>query len=198
MYNICHKTCRDGYDCSDLFPKHLQTIPADRLAGPFLTMTPELCFVVQGPSNELLGYACAALDAKVFYRGQEMCWLPAMCQKYPVSLLDASDLTPAAKDSINHFHNFKYDYPQEVLNTHPSILTCSVLQDHPLVDACMAKRLITVLLAALRSNNGSGMNGVHVCINSTDKNLNQFYNKLGFTDIYEDIVSCRVFLGRNF
>ncbi|XP_026323018.1 protein O-GlcNAcase isoform X2 [Hyposmocoma kahamanoa] len=27
---ICHKTCRDGSDCSDLFPSDLQTLPADR------------------------------------------------------------------------------------------------------------------------------------------------------------------------
>lgn len=195
MYSICHKTCRDGSDCSDLFPENLQSIPSDRLAGPFVTINPELCMVVQSPTGELLGYACAALDAKIFYRSQEMCWLPAMCLKYPLSLLGSPDLTPTAKDSINHFHNFKYDYPQEVLNTHPSIMTCSILKDDAANDSSMAKRLVTVLLAALRTN---GSFGVHVCINSTDQYMHQFYTKLGFTDIYEDVTNARVFLGRNF
>jgi protein O-GlcNAcase/histone acetyltransferase len=195
VYSICHKTCRDGSDCSDLFPEPYHTIPADRLAGPFVTINPELCMVVQCPTGELLGYACAALDAKIFYRSQEMCWLPAMCVKYPLSLLGSPDLTPTAKDSINHFHNFKYDYPQEVLNTHPSIMTCSILKEDAANDTSIAKRLVTVLLAALRSN---GSFGVHVCINTTDGYMHQFYTKLGFTDIYEDVTNGRVFLGRNF
>lgn len=195
VYDICHKTCRDGSDCSELFPNSLQTIPADRLIGPFVTMNPELCLVLQNGDNNLSGYACAALDAKQFYQNQEMCWLPEMCIKYPMTLLDSPDLTPTAKDSINHFHHFKYDYPQEVLNTHPSIMVCSVLSEQCNGDSSLSKRLVTVLLAALRSN---GSFGVHVCINATDRYMYQFYSKLGLTEIYEDLSNGRVYLGRNF
>lgn len=198
VYSICHKTCRDGSDCSELFPDNLQSIPADRLVGPFVTIYPQLCFVCNNElNNQLSGYACAALDAKQFYQNQEMCWIPEMQLKYPLSLLDSPELapTPTAKDSINHFHNFKYDCPQEVLNTHPSIMVCSVLKDQCSYDSSLPKRLVTVLLAALRSN---GSFGVHVCINSTDRNMHQFYTKLGFTDIFEDTTNSRVYLGRNF
>lgn len=163
--------------------------------GPFVTINPELCLVLQNPNDRLSGYACAALDAKHFYQNQEMCWLPEMQEKYPLSLLDAPDLTPTAKDSINHFHNFKYDYPQDVLSTHPSIMTCCILKDQCSGDSSLAKRLVTVLLAALRSN---GSFGVHVCINRTDHYMHQFYSKLGFVDIYEDATNGRVYLGRNF
>lgn len=195
VYDICHKTCRDGSDCSVLFPNSLQSIPADRLVGPFVTMNSELCLVLQNGDNNLCGYACAALDAKQFYQNQEMCWLPEMRLKYPLSLLDAPDLTPTANDSINHFHNFKYDYPQEVLSTHPSIMVCSVLGEQCTDDSSLPKRLVTVLLAALRSN---GSFGVHVCINATDHYMHQFYSKLGLTEIYEDASNGRVFLGRNY
>lgn len=195
MYKICHKTCRDGSDCTELFPKNLQTIPADRLVGPFVTITPELCIVVENANTELIGYACAALDAKLFYRNQEMCWMPAMCSKYPLQLLDAPDeLTPTAIDSINHFHNFKYDCPQDVLGAHPSIMTCCILKDHFIGEHSVAKRLVTVLLAALRSN---GSSGVHACINQTDCYMHQFYSKLGFVEIHRD-TGGKVYLGRNF
>lgn len=124
-----------------------------------------------------------------------MCWLPAMCLKYPISLLDSPGLTQTAKDAINHFHNFKYEEPQEVLNTHPSIMTCCVLKDQLENDESVAKRLVTILLAALRAN---GSFGVHVCINQTDRYVHQFYTKLGFVELFQDTVNSRVFLGRNF
>lgn len=192
---ICHQTCRDGSDCTELFPVDFQDIPADRLVGPFLTITPELCVVAEDAMGKIVGYACAALDAKGFYRSQEMCWFPAMCQKYPISLMDSPDLTQTAKDAVNHFHNFKYEGPPDVLNTHPSIMTCSVLK-HPIeADESVSKRLVTILLAALRSN---GSFGVHVCINLTDRYVHQFYTKLGFQEIYQDTINARVYLGRNF
>lgn len=195
VYTICHKTCRDGSDCSELFPEGLlQGVPSDRLVGPFLTLAPELCMIIKC-SNRIIGYACAALDAREFYRKQEMCWLPEMCLKYPISLLDEPNITQAAKDSINHFHNFKFASPQDVLNTHPSIMTCCVLKEQLMIDQSVCKRVMTVVLAALRSN---GSFGVHVCINPTDGNMFQFYSKLGFVELYHDEVQAKLYMGRHF
>jgi protein O-GlcNAcase / histone acetyltransferase len=72
IFSICHKTCRDGSDCTELFPESLQEIPADRLIAPFVTLNPEFCMVVENSNKTLVGYACAALDAKLFYRSQEV------------------------------------------------------------------------------------------------------------------------------
>ncbi|XP_026475031.1 LOW QUALITY PROTEIN: protein O-GlcNAcase-like [Ctenocephalides felis] len=90
VYRICHETCRDGSDATELFPEHLQGIPADRLVGPFLTLVPEFCMVIED-GRDIVGYACAALDAR-------MAWIPEMCLKYPASLLDdGRELSQAAK-----------------------------------------------------------------------------------------------------
>lgn len=195
VYSICHKTCCDGSDCTDLFPEHLQSVPADRFIGPFITINPEMCLIVEDSMGSLIGYACAAIDAKLFYRNQEMCWMPAMCLKYPITLLEAADsLTKTAIDSINYFHNFKYDCPVEVLNTHPSIMTCCILKKEFIADHSAAKRLVTVLLAALRSN---GSSGVHACINTTDQYLHQFYSKLGFVELHQE-QNGNVYMGRHF
>lgn len=101
VYSVCYKCCLDGSDCSELFPpgnynnifcyiiilhidkKKIQnsgmteSIPADRLIGPFLTINPEFCMVIES-NGCVIGYACAALDAKHFYRNQERKYLLIM------------------------------------------------------------------------------------------------------------------------
>lgn len=116
-----------------------------------------------------------------------------MCIKYPLSLLSDPTLSNTARDTINHFHNFKYDFPQEVLATHPSIITCCILKDHLVFDQNISKRLITVLLAALRSN---GSFGAFCCINRSDHFLYEFYSKLGFIEIFNE--DSKIYLARNF
>ncbi|KAH9629905.1 hypothetical protein HF086_008196 [Spodoptera exigua] len=176
---ICHKTCRDGSDCSDLFPSDLQTLPADRLVAPFLTLYPELCMVIEddeecvpqevdpsgddddkrtsesrlnGVKPEIVGYACAVLNSKEFYKRQEIAWIPEMCNKYPEQLTERQDLSQAAKECVRHFHQFGSACvaPDSVSRAHPALLTCCVLRAcrDPLAPA----RLLTCVLAALRAH----------------------------------------------
>ncbi|KAM3957986.1 O-GlcNAcase [Aphomia sociella] len=221
---ICHKTCRDGSDCSDLFPSDLQTLPADRLVAPFLTLTPELCMVIEddhectlsdcdnpdeaddyaekrrarinGAKPEIVGYACAALNSKEFYKRQEIAWIPEMCNKYPESLMEREDLSQAAKDCIWHFHQFARleRAPDSVTRSHPALLTCCVLPPPACRDPLAPARLLTCLLAALRAH---GASGVHACINATDHYLHQFYSKLGFVEVHRGGAG-RVYLARSF
>ncbi|KAG5671983.1 hypothetical protein PVAND_002147 [Polypedilum vanderplanki] len=193
VYKICHRTCFDGNDCTNLFPQSLQDIAADRLVAPFVTLNPEFCLVVENGKKVLIGYACAALNAKDFYRSQETLWLPIAREKYPLSLLEMPEITPAAKDAINWFHNFKYDCIQNVLQQYPSIVHCAILKDQMQADTSIAKRLTCVLLAALRT---SGSSGCHVTLNKSDSYMQEFYGKLGFTEIYEE--GTKIILGRNF
>ena len=64
-----------------------------RILGGFLTLSPEMCFVVEDELG-VMGYAVAALDAKSFRQKQRMSWLPAMCEKYPKPD-KMEELTPA-------------------------------------------------------------------------------------------------------
>lgn len=118
-----------------------------------------------------------------------------MCEKYPLSLLDNAEVaaSQASKDAISWFHNFKYDTPSSVLDTYPSIMSCCVLKEQMDGDLSVCKRLLCVLLAALRTN---GSSGVHCMVNSTDAYMQQFYGKLGFTEVCcEDN---KMILGRKF
>lgn len=58
-----------------------------RLVGSFLTLSPELCFIIED-NGTVIGYALAAINAKEFYQKLQASWLPEMCLKYP--LLDTS------------------------------------------------------------------------------------------------------------
>jgi protein O-GlcNAcase/histone acetyltransferase len=72
VYKICQKTCNDGKDGFSLYPSTLQDIASDRFVGPFLTLNPEYCMVVENSKKNIMGYACAALNAKHFYRSMEV------------------------------------------------------------------------------------------------------------------------------
>ncbi|XP_053619430.1 protein O-GlcNAcase [Plodia interpunctella] len=216
---ICHKTCRDGSDCSDLFPSDLQSLPADRLVVPFLTLTPDLCMVIEdddeclhpeqddgddderthetgprvnGVKPQIVGYACAALNSKEFYKKQEIAWIPEMCTKYPEDLIQREDLSPAAKECIRYFHQFSSQQraPPPVSRAHAALLTCSV---RPQRDHSAPARLLHAALAALKAR---GASGVHACINETDVYLHQFYSKLGFVELHRD--GGKVYLARGF
>uniref|UniRef100_A0A4Y0BTA9 N-acetyltransferase domain-containing protein n=1 Tax=Anopheles funestus TaxID=62324 RepID=A0A4Y0BTA9_ANOFN len=215
LYDICHKTANDG-DVLDARPTQstLTHLIADRYLGPFLTMAPELCMVIEDHNEQIVGYACAALDTKTFIRNMEHCWIPEMCLKYPVSLaapepVASSDVNPGdisspavgkasqmVCDSINYFHNFKNEYPAAVLAKHPSLMCCRILKEHFLEDETVCKRVVTVLLAALRCYGSSF--GVHVCINRNDRFLYQFYAKLGFVEIPVVEPDTSLYMGRNF
>ncbi|XP_050068295.1 protein O-GlcNAcase [Anopheles maculipalpis] len=223
LYDICQRTAHDGDVLEDRPTEStLAHLIADRYLGPFLTMAPEFCMVIEDHNEQIVGYACAALDTKTFIRNMEHCWIPEMCLKYPEVLLAqtpdqqaASGSTVAGdgssppavgkasqmvRDSIHYFHNFQNDYPATVLAKHPSLMCCRILKEHFLEDETVCKRVVTVLLAALRCYGSSG--GVHVCINRNDRFLYQFYAKLGFVELPTTEPTApadsNLYMGRNF
>ncbi|EAA03784.5 protein O-GlcNAcase [Anopheles arabiensis] len=221
LYDICHRTALDGEPMADRPAQSpLGQLIADRYLGPFLTLAPELCLVIEDHNGQTVGYACAALDAKVFVRNMEHCWIPEMCIKYPVSLAPAAEqpdgstgggspeeiagpnqaagsrTSQMVRDSIHYFHSFQNDYPAAVLGKHPSLMCCRILKDHFMEDETVCKRVVTVLLAALRCHGTSF--GVHVCISRSDRFLYQFYAKLGFVEIAGTEPDPNLYMGRSF
>lgn len=210
LYSVCYRTMHDGDEFVERCPETLRSVLADRYLGPFLTLAPQFCMVIEDNHSEIVGYACAALDVKNFIRNLEQCWIPEMCLKYPMSLLDqlrSSDgnespketdnqLLQIVRDSITYFHNFSEDYPTCVMSSHPSLMSCRILKPHIIEDETMCKRVITLLLAALRTHGFSF--GTHVCVNKTDRFMYQFYAKLGFVEIYRDEYDPFLYMGRNF
>ncbi|KAG6462439.1 protein O-GlcNAcase isoform X2 [Manduca sexta] len=147
---------------------------------------------VNGLKPEIVGYACAVLNSKEFYRRQELAWIPEMCAKYPESLLEREDLSPTAKEYVRQLHAWSVQgrTPESVARAHSALVVCAA--DRPR-DPLAPARLLTCLLAALRAH---GASGAHVCINAHEQNLHQFYSKLGFVEVQR--VAERVYLARAF
>ncbi|KAI5713796.1 hypothetical protein M8J76_005634 [Diaphorina citri] len=191
VYNVCRRTCLDTQDGSEVFPD-LPNLAPDRLVGAFLTLSPELCMVCED-NDGIAGYALAARDAKTFHSRLQVAYLPEMCDKYPsASLGDAPQ--GIVSEMISWFHEFKGDQiPPSVEEQHPSLMVMSIL---PRVsDLSIAKRLVTCLLAALRSN---GSFGVYVTVKQKDVNLIEFYRKLGFREQSRSLNKETLYLGRIF
>lgn len=84
VYRICTRTCKDGLEDPLPYPDNLKDIQADKIVGPYLTLHPEFCFVVEDDSG-VVGYVCAAPDYKKFRVKMEIAWIPDMCDKYPIN-----------------------------------------------------------------------------------------------------------------
>lgn len=105
VYSICNKTCKDGLEDTQPYPEKYKNLQADRIIGPYITLHPEFCFVVEDDFG-IVGYACASPDYKKFRVKQEIAWIPEMCLKYPMPD-ESEELSKFAKVSevwglLNH------------------------------------------------------------------------------------------------
>ncbi|KAK9871747.1 hypothetical protein WA026_014201 [Henosepilachna vigintioctopunctata] len=190
VMNICTRTCKDGLEDQHPYPDSLKDLQADRIVASYITFHPEFCMVVEDNSG-VVGYACAAPDYKKFRVKQEVEWIPEMCSKYPLSLINNS-LSKFAQESISYFHDFKHEaYVSSP--THPSSMICSLLPS--VLDQSVSKLIVTCLLGALRAN---GYFGVHVTMNATDSYTHAFYGKLGFIENSHESMKGKIIMGRNF
>ncbi|CAK9811390.1 Protein O-GlcNAcase [Anthophora plagiata] len=149
---------------------------ADRFVGGFLTLSPELCMVVEDESG-VVGYALAALNVKSYNQKLAVSWIPELRMKYPLED-NINELPQDVQDAIRYFHSFVPDVSEQLSRQHPSKLSCAILPS--VTDQSVPKRLITCMLAALRAN---GSFGVHTTMPNTDKESHEFYSKLGFVDL---------------
>ncbi|XP_050505146.1 protein O-GlcNAcase isoform X2 [Diabrotica virgifera virgifera] len=189
IYNVCIRTCKDGLEDSIPYPDNLKHLHADKIVGPYLTLHPEFCFVMEDDAG-VVGYACAAPDYKKFRVKQDLAWIPEMCEKYPLDC--AKNLHKFAQEAVSHFHTFK-DEIYVSSPTHPSSMICSLLPS--VLDQSVSKRLVTCLLASLRAN---GSFGVHVIMNTSDSYTHAFYGKLGFVENTHEAIKGKIVMGRTF
>uniref|UniRef100_H2Z2S4 protein O-GlcNAcase n=1 Tax=Ciona savignyi TaxID=51511 RepID=H2Z2S4_CIOSA len=183
VFDVCSSTWKDGVESSHSF-ENLKQLPADRLIGALLTLSPEYCFVVE--DNEgVCGYLAATHNAKDFWRKYEIAYLPEMREKY--SKPEAEDEmteaeftnSPPQKMIVDlHSTGDRYSYGSDLLaSSHPAMMTLALTQT---ANPSVAKSMTVCLLSALKSHNASG---IHVIVDSNSKHFQDLYLKLGFTKI---------------
>ncbi|XP_013779200.1 protein O-GlcNAcase-like isoform X1 [Limulus polyphemus] len=192
VYEVCRKTCDDGLDGSDVFPDSPDLI-GGKLVGAFLCISPEYCFVVEDEDG-VCGYALAALDAQQFLKKTEIAWIPELCRKYPKPKKEDGNMLTPAEEIISGFHNYKTSVPDLVFKHHPSTLRMSLLPT--VTDSSLPKRLLACVFSALKAN---GSHGVYCEVTVGDKNIMDFYFKLGFLEIaLQGTSDDEIYLGRIF
>ncbi|KAH8374709.1 hypothetical protein KR200_004206 [Drosophila serrata] len=186
-------------------PVRVASIVADGLVGAFVTLSPELCIVAYDDNNSIVGYACAALDVNIFRRNRELCWHSEMRDKYPKEfrLQDSETgegLTQLVARFVEQFHGSSGNEtveqcPVEVSGSFPAVISACTFREAEERDSGISKRLLTVLLAALRAN---GCFGIHVCVPERDVGQINFYTRIGFVDVYRKEATKCIYMGRRF
>ncbi|XP_054709720.1 protein O-GlcNAcase-like [Uloborus diversus] len=194
VYNVCRRTSDDGMDGSEVFPDY-PDLMGDKLIGPFLHLSPEFCFVVEDDTG-ICGYALAALNARSLRKKSEMCWIPELLSKYPAPKKASGEMLNPAEEIISTFYNPQKEGPPDIVHEHhPSILCMNILPS--VNDSSVPKRMLTCILSTLKAN---GSHGVFTEVTVGDKNIVDFFSKLGFQEIAHPGFTCDdvFYMGRTF
>ncbi len=77
----------------------LSTPPPSRFVGPYLTLSPDLCFVLEDALG-VCGYMLATLDSQAFYKAYLEEWLPLVTNDYPVPPLEVREKGPHPEEVL--------------------------------------------------------------------------------------------------
>lgn len=198
IYKLYNKSFLEFYETSNNFKQYPDLLP-DRFVGGFITLCPEYCFVVED-ANEIIGFALAALDARKYEEKLEAAWFPEMVTKYPCpsEKQEKGETLDSAEEMIVAMHQDQkgsFRIPDIVYKTHPSLLYLTV--SPTLLDASVPKRLLSLVLTALKAN---GSHGACTRLLTREKEIIEFYLKLGFQEIQlpsvDNFETNELFLGR--
>ncbi|XP_035702266.1 protein O-GlcNAcase isoform X2 [Folsomia candida] len=186
VYKVCLMTFKDGLSAVEEFSDHPK-LAGDIKIGGYLTLNPDINFVVEDESETVVGSAVAVLDARDFRRKLDMSWMDVLRKMYPVPT-SGGDESPFVKDVLSSLQVSDMKHvPDDVRSSYPSELRFHIVS--PLADPSVPKRLMTCVLAALRAN---GVFGCFVETSCHEKHNREFFRKLGFAEIDES------FMGRAF
>lgn len=204
VYRICLLTGDSGGDAS-----HLYDDPAalgHMYVGPYVTLEPELAFVIEDSSGEsgdrafadrtfgdrvagdtvsgdtvsgntVSGYVVGAFDTKVFHQAMLDSWLPPLQAALPDPGGDPTGWTASEKLYHRlHHPGFELD---ESLEPYPSHLHIDLLPRAQ--GRGFGRRLIERLLMELQ---GRGSPGVHLGVDAVNERALGFYRRLRFHELY--------------
>lgn len=174
--------------------------------GPFVTINPAFTLVIENREQSVTtGFICGAPDAKQFHQNATMCWWPSMAEKYPKEAFAEQGIAGlpeqvrlALQGYGKRIHDSEAELdecPPDVVAQFPSLMVCCIWPVNAQEYFSLAKRLATVLFAALRSG---GSFGVHTWVEKKNLSTQEFYSKLGFNVVHEDLRTGRCMMGRKF
>ncbi|MEX2541055.1 MAG: GNAT family N-acetyltransferase [Trueperaceae bacterium] len=188
VYRVCLLTGDSGDDASELYDDpwalgHLY-------AGPYVTLEPELAFVLEDRDG-LCGYVLGAADTRRFHRRMVESWLPPLQLALPEPHGDERQWSRTAR-IYYRLHHPELVYP-EALEPYPSHLHIDLLP------RCQGRgngrRLMERLLEALVE---LWSPGVHLGVGSANRRAHGFYEAMRFVELFRqgDDGHQSIYLGR--
>ena len=173
VYNICVKTGANGEDSTGQFSN--DDLLPDIYAGPYVTLQPDLAFVVE-KGDRVAGYIVATADTRAFVDRYRAVWLPGFAAKY--SLVEPS--ISAEEGLIKMGYNPEYMLSAGLADF-PAHLHIDLLPE--VQGQGLGRLLVRTLLDALRSRNVAG---VQLGVGMENLKARAFYARLGFLPLPSD------------
>jgi ribosomal protein S18 acetylase RimI-like enzyme len=175
LYDVVLKTADNGGDATSLH--RLPEIQGDVYLGPYVTLEPELAFVLEddrGPA----GFVVGALDSRRFEARLEQEWWPSLRFKYR----DAAKQNLLPDDvRLLGLIDKPHKAPEAVVQGHPSHLHIDIFPRQQGMGN--GRRLIETLFDALATK---GSPGVHLLVGARNQRAIAFYQRVGMTEFSRD------------
>ncbi len=179
VYDICLRTGNSGDDASELYSD--PNILGHLYAGPYVTLEPELAFMLADEregEGEVVGYILGAFGTERFNERYRLEWLPPLQATLP----DPSgnpDWTPSER-LYNRVHHPDLSKPVD-LTAYPSHLHIDLLPRAQ--GQGWGRKLMETLLGELRRR---GSAGVHLGLGTSNQRAFEFYKRVGFEVLLEE------------
>jgi ribosomal protein S18 acetylase RimI-like enzyme len=175
VYDICVRTGAAGEDASHLLRE--PCLLGHLYAGPYLTLAPDLAFVVDD-DHGVAGYILGAADTAQFEDRLERDWWPELRRRYPTYRTDGD---AAYDDLLIALMHSPARTPADLVATYPSHLHIDLLAR--LRGQGWGRRLIDTLVGRLRA---MGSHGLHLGVATANTRAQAFYRAVGFTRQRDD------------
>lgn len=177
LYDICVITGDSGKDATGIFEQ--PDLLGDIWVGPYLHLSSDHCFVVQGDDGVPLGYCIATLDTTSFETVTDAVWWPAKQAIYKKPDITQQDLWSRDERIAYLIHNPLVS-PPEFLEEFPSHAHINLVPE--MQGKGWGKKLMQAVEDSLRS---VGSPGVHLILSAKNFNALAFYQAVGYKVIFE-------------
>lgn len=167
VYSICLRTGDAGADATGLY--HDASLIGHVYAGPYVTLEPDLCFVL-ADRDDVLGYILGTRDSLRFERLCERDWYPPLRRRYPAPAADDDSKDARMKRLIHSGYHADPDLAAWPAHLHIDLLP----------EAQGRGRGCALLRAFLDRLRDLRVSGVHLLTGPNNPRAMAFYSHMGF------------------
>ena len=167
LYDVCVRTGDAGGDATGLYST--DDLLPDIFLGPYLSLEPELAFVVD-TGQRAAGYVVGTADTERFVDAHRRTWVPRFAAAHP--LVEPPHDPEEQLVLLGHRPESILDLVHEGFPAHLHIDLLPEVQGRG-----FGRALIRTFLDALRAR---GVPGVHLGVSAENTSAIRFYERLGF------------------